>query len=915
MGTWLWGRDAELRTVDAWLAKEGAESQALLIAGAAGLGKTALLAELADRAAAAGRRVLRARGIATGAAPPFWMWTQLLGDVEADVADRFAFVERVFEAIGAQAPALVAIDDVQWVDESSLRTLALVVSRLLDTDVLVALSMRTHDAHEGWRTSGDDLLAAAQPLRLDLAPLTDGAAAQCLTRAAGQNLPPEVEERALALARGNAFYLTELARAWSSGGTLSVPAGVSGVIGGRVARLSPRAQELLHVAAVLGDDTDIAVAARCLGRNPMQCLSAAQEALDESLLERDGSAVRFAHPLVRTALLSSMSLQRLVALHRRAAIEIEQLYESSLDDHAADLARLWSQVVVTGEVEPAIAWGRRAADIAMAALAFEDASRFYSLALDSGGSSLDDRRRAELLRDRAIADLRAGRMAQADTGCRDAYVVARRTGDAHLVASVALALDAIGIRAWDRPLRDRCEEALQMLAGADPALRARLLSRLSDSLMYDGDWDGATARSAEALRWAEASDDDEARIAAYRARQLAVSGPGGHAERVELAARMTQLGERLDRPDVEMWGRLWTIDSRWEVGDLLAVTAEITRLETATERVGGPLAQWHLLVARAVLAQARGRLDEARSLGGEAGDLLRPTGHPAWFGGFMALLAGIGHHRGHEAIETDPPAGPATDPGEMRSALFGYLGPALNLAENGRVDEALRRFRAAGPPRTWDIPPFFEISALAATAIISVETGDLDAVQFVRDRLAPWRGRHLVGGAGVGNYFGPVELALGRCAAAVGDLDDAERDLREAVAICDAIGVPGFGVECDVELAVVLQRSGRADEAAPLLESALVRARQMGMTRFVTRIEATQTVAGRGRTSGDELTAREIEVARLVAQGQSNREIAATLVLSERTAANHVQHVLTKLGMVRRTQIAAWWPRSEYADE
>lgn len=909
------GRDAELATLDLWLAEGHAVAQAVLVAGEAGLGKTTLLAELADRASATGRRVLRARGIATGATPPFWMWSQLLGDREADVADRFAFVDRVLGALRAEAPAMVVVDDVQWVDESSLRTLALVVSRLGGTDVLVALSLRTHDELEGWRTAGEDLLAAAQPLRVDLAPLTDDVAAQCLRLAAGHDLPPQVVEQALALARGNPFYLTELGRTSRSSGALTVPAVVSEVIGRRVARLSPSAQELLHVAAVLGDTTDIAVAARCLGRDPLECLPAVQESLDASLLEREGSAVRFAHPLVRTALLASLSLQRLVALHRRAAVEIEDLYADGLDDHAANLARLWSEVVVTGEREPAVRWARRAADIAFAALAFEDASRFYSLALDSGGPALDDRTRAGLLRDRAVADLRAGRMPEADAGCRDATTAARRTGDARLLASVALALDAIGVRTWDRPIRDRCEESLELLDGDDPALRAQLLSRLSHCLMYDGDWAGAASTSAEALRWADISDDDEARLAAYRARQLAASGPDGHDERVELATRMTALGERLDRPDVEMWGRLWTIDTRWEVGDLSAVATETSRLQMATERVGGPVARWHLLVARAVLSQAQGQFDDARAIAGEAADLLRSTGHPGWFGGFMALLAGIGHHRGHEPIETDPPEGQEGDPGETRSALFGYLGPAVNLAENGRLDDARLRYRAAGPPRTWDIPPFFEISALAATSMIAIELGDLDDVAFVHDRLSPWRGRHLVGGAGVGNYFGPVELALGRCSATMGDLDQAESDLREARAICDAIGVPGFGAECDVELADVLRRSGRSDEATTLLDHALVQAQRLGMTRFVTRIAAMQATVETRRTSGDDLTAREVEVARLVAQGQSNREIAATLVLSERTAANHVQHVLTKLGMVRRAQIAAWWPRSEYADE
>ena len=153
------------------------------------------------------------------------------------------------------------------------------------------------------------------------------------------------------------------------------------------------------------------------------------------------------------------------------------------------------------------------------------------------------------------------------------------------------------------------------------------------------------------------------------------------------------------------------------------------------------------------------------------------------------------------------------------------------------------------------------------------------------------------------NYRGPVELVLGRCAAALDDLDDAVELLISAKTTCERIGAPGFAVEAAVELAAVRLRRRETDEAGALLSRARPTAERLGMTPWVSRID--------GLLGGDAgpLTAREREVAELVALGRSNREIAAQLVLSERTVGNHVQHILGKLGVARRGQIAAWVDR------
>src|SRR4029079_10210827 len=185
-------------------------------------------------------------------------------------------------------------------------------------------------------------------------------------------------------------------------------------------------------------------------------------------------------------------------------------------------------------------------------------------------------------------------------------------------------------------------------------------------------WGGVracAAGGAGGVAVAEAGADPDALVAALRARQLTYSGPEHGDRRVELARRITQLGERGRRPAVEMWGRLWAIDVLWEHGELAGIEAEITRLRWCVEQQRSPLPGWHLLVCRAALAQARGELARAAALGDEAFALVAGTGHAAAFGARMSLLGAIGHHAGHAAEAVGPPLHLAVD-AQLRAALF-----------------------------------------------------------------------------------------------------------------------------------------------------------------------------------------------------------------------------------------------------
>jgi len=157
--------------------------------------------------------------------------------------------------------------------------------------------------------------------------------------------------------------------------------------------------------------------------------------------------------------------------------------------------------------------------------------------------------------------------------------------------------------------------------------------------------------------------------------------------------------------------------------------------------------------------------------------------------------------------------------------------------------------------------------------------------------------------------MGPVELPLGQAAAALGRLDPAVEDLRTAATICDTNGARGYAVQARVELAAALTRRqapGDRDEALAVLAAAAREAGQLGMVPFTEWIGQLQAQLTAGPAGDSPLSPRELEVARLVGQGLTNKQIGQKLYVSERTAENHVQHILTKLGLRNRSQIAAW---------
>jgi DNA-binding CsgD family transcriptional regulator len=367
---------------------------------------------------------------------------------------------------------------------------------------------------------------------------------------------------------------------------------------------------------------------------------------------------------------------------------------------------------------------------------------------------------------------------------------------------------------------------------------------------------------------------------------------------------MLQVGRAQGDPATQMWAYLWRIDTHLEIGDLPAVVADLRPLQAFVERVRGPIARWHLVKTRATLAQAQGRFADALRLADEATEALAATGHPSAMPTWFSLRALVGRHVGYQAVGV---RADFRDIGADRLSIFDAVGLAGVYAELGQRDEAVRRYRLAGPIGRWPVAPFFEIVAygLAITAAIALD--ERDDLAVLHRKLTPYRGRHVVVTAGSATYGGPVELALGMAASCLGRHDEAVADLESAAAICDGNGAAGFAAEARYQLAAALvARGGSGDR--PRARHLLARAREectaLGADRITGLID--RLTAALDERPASPLTRREAEVAGLVARGMTNRQIAAELVLSERTVETHVQNTLNKLGFGNRSQIAVW---------
>ena len=222
---------------------------------------------------------------------------------------------------------------------------------------------------------------------------------------------------------------------------------------------------------------------------------------------------------------------------------------------------------------------------------------------------------------------------------------------------------------------------------------------------------------------------------------------------------------------------------------------------------------------------------------------------------------------------------------------------------------ARRGYDRLSPADGWSPPPSLSLHMYALRVYLAARLGVLDDIAPLLAALDRYRGLHAGTGGGLVAYEGAVELWLGVGAAALGRWDDADRDLAARGRCRPRLGY--------AELRRPRRRGAGRGAAGPRGRRATSPtpgrcASRLGRWPSAWRCRSSWAVSTplmRRAAEAGPLSPRELEIAALLTEGRTNREMAADLFLSERTAQNHVQHILTKLGLTNRTQVAAWYRR------
>jgi DNA-binding CsgD family transcriptional regulator len=908
----------------------------VLVCGPAGIGKTRLVEELAG--GADGIEIGWGGAVDDAGMPPLWPWIRAVrglpgprtalasvaagaahreyGSAEDNLAATFTadagVVDALTEACQAGRALLLVLDDLQWADGATLRLLGRVAPEARRLSMLVVGMHRD--------PAGASLPAAIvhRAEMLSLRALTQNEAAAMLS-ATVDRADPAAVQRAAGLSGGSPLYLRTMARV--AGEQLRGRASWDDAVGeapefrhlvaAAMRATGPDTARAVGALSVLGPEAELEHLARLLDLGSVGAAAellrpAAPAGLVEGL-SSPGGRVRFTHALVRSAAYASLPPQGRAAFHRRAAELLEPLAIAH-DDRAGAVAQHWDRA---GEPGRAVKWAVRAADAAQAAGAHDEAVSYLELALGALGRGAGeiDADRGELLLSLARTEYLAGRVGKSLDACELAAGEGERTGRAEIAARAAVIVQGIGDPAVNLRIQELCRRALPML-GDDvaPDLRARVEAQLACALIETGSFDTAARWAQSALARAAASADPDAELDAIRARASLESLPGRDAEMSELGGRAIELAGPAGRPLAELWGHVWRSDSAIHVGDMAAAETEIGAMQALADRTGLPLVRWHVLRRRASVAALTGSFDGCRRYTAQAAEIAAEWEDESVRGIEFGQAVCLALLRGDPADLGPGWAGyiddPAEVPGTARAIAHSCLAAALLLA--GRPDEARVLYQ----------PLISTVSAMQREVLngsvfnlASLAQGLDDAAgcRALREVLTTVYGRAPVMGAGTVFYGGSVARMLGGLDLGCGEYTEAVPHFEEGLRVDSMLGARPYVAHGSMGLARALGAIGDLPRAVELARAAAADARRLDMPGLLRAADTFLADAAAAARAEDPLTAREREVAELVARALSNREVARTLVLSERTVESHVRSILAKTGLTSRTELTRWY--------
>jgi DNA-binding CsgD family transcriptional regulator len=908
------GRERELVVLRTFLDDSTTKASALVLRGEAGMGKTTLWTNAVETARAAGARVLDCRPAPAERQLAFAALTDLLLDAAEEILPALPSPQRralevalALEESGddppearmiatacatglrhlaRSRPLVVAIDDVQWLDPATAAALEFAVRRL---------SRETSGLLVAQRVEGDGApiplgleRAYADLALLDVGPLTLGAVSHLLRARLDVSFPRSVLHRVYETSGGNPFFALELGRALSRREhvdprePLPVPTTLDALVRERLHDLSPAVRRVLAIVAALADATTDLVYLACDGDATSG--EAIDAAIASGVLQASGRRLRFSHPLLASAVYSDLGPHERRSVHATLAQVVSDAEERA---RQLALATVQPDGEVAAAIEAATGLAERRGAPMIAAELLERAIELTPLAERAAR-----RRRIAKLADLCVVDGDIEQAAALAEGLLD-----EATDEEHLDALAKLAIVRLseGRRADVSALVD------QILAVSGPTDRARAVALILSATVDVrrlGRRETLT-RGREAVAIGERIGDPDVVRDALVGAAIDVAWLGEpFVDDIERAASMGHLhgifpvGHRSESVAAIV---------RMLFGDELSATRPVleARYRDAAG-TGSAEAQAEALSTLSELERRAGRLKLAADYGAaglELGDVYLRA-NLCFMTGFARALQGRLDEGESLALEG---CGVADNAPASARILLGWLSGVIELfrGDHGTAVEHLRELPELARALGVENPTPLQFHPDLVEALLG--TGDVAAAEPIVHWLEE-RARVVAH---------PWAVAAGhRCrgllVATRGDPEGALRHLRDAVRVSQGIARerPLEHARALLALGTTLRRAKKRRDARNALVPALEIFDELGAAVWAERA-ATELarIPGRRRASG-ELTETERRVAELVAEGLSNKEVAARLFVTVRTVEANLTKVYAKLGVRSRTELA-----------
>jgi DNA-binding CsgD family transcriptional regulator/tetratricopeptide (TPR) repeat protein len=826
----------------------------VFVGGEAGAGKTALLRRFRDRQGES-IRVLWGACEALLTPEPLGPLTDIAEATGGELAALVAGDARPHEVTGAlmrelkrRSPSVLVVEDLHWADEATLDVMKLLGRRLEQVQGLILVSYR------------DDVLDRRHPLRVMLGDLGAGRRVERLA------VPPLSESVVRTLAErygmdgadlfsktnGNPFFVTEVLAADAE----SIPDTVRDAVLARAARLSTSGRDLIDAVAVAPAEIEVWLLEELVG----EAMGSLEECLSSGMLRASAEGVRFRHELARLAVEAALPPDRRLGLHRRALAALAD------SPRAADASLLAHHAEAAGDADATLRFAPEAAERASALGAHREAAAHYGRALRFA-EGMTAGEKAELFERRSYECYLASVFDEALEAEQRALDCYRELGDRLREGDALRNLGRLyGFAGRTEDAGAACREAIAVLEQLEPGRELALAyATLAQRCLNWEDLDGAVSWGTRSLELAERLDDTEIVVYALNTVGAAQFRPG-ELDGMRKLERSLELAQRAGLED--------------HVG-----RAYVGLVTAAVRHRSFPLAERHIQAGldycdergldywRLFLLACGARCDLDQGRWDDAADAAAVIGRDprAWPIPRVYALTVLGLVR---ARRGDP---------DTASSLDEALAYAEPTGELQQIAPAV----AAKAEAAW-LDGRHEV----------VEEATASTIELARGRAAVWEA-------------GEVAAWRKRCGIADGAIDVAEPYAAELAGEHERAAELWTELHCPYEAALAL--AGADGEDA--LRRALAAFQELGATpagaivarrlreRGVRGLPRGPRAATRQNPAG--LTARELEVLKLIAQGLRNAQIAARLFLSEKTVHHHVSAILRKLEVRNRGEASA----------